>query len=72
MDTILYSSHCPKCNVLEKKLEQKGIEFTVCDDFDPALIEEMGYDTLPVLQVGQTLYDFGTANTWLNELEGLE
>lgn len=70
MDIVLYSSHCPKCNVLEKKLKQKGLDFTICDDFDPSFIKnEFGYDSLPVLKVDMTLFDFGTANTWLNEIE---
>jgi len=72
MDIILYSSHCPKCNVLEKKLEERNLPFTVCDDFDPKLIEDMGYDSLPVLAVGNTLFDFGTANTWLKEMDERE
>jgi deoxycytidylate deaminase len=28
----LYSTHCPRCQVLEKKLIKAGITYTVCDD----------------------------------------
>ena len=25
---VFYSTHCPKCNILEKKLKQANIEYT--------------------------------------------
>ena len=31
---ILYSTNCPKCNVLEKKLQSKNIDFEICNDVD--------------------------------------
>ena len=32
METILYSTHCPKCKVLEKKLQMANITYTVFDN----------------------------------------
>ena len=29
---ILYTTHCPKCEVLEKKLNMNNIQFTIIDD----------------------------------------
>ena len=29
---ILYTTGCPKCRILEKKLSDKGIGFEKCDD----------------------------------------
>ena len=34
MEYILYSTHCPKCNVLEKKLNSKSIQYTIIDDIE--------------------------------------
>ena len=34
MDIKLYSTHCPKCIVLEKKLQQKNIPFEEINDVE--------------------------------------
>lgn len=47
MDIILYSTHCPKCTVLEKKLIKANLNFTVCDD--EKIMEEHGFTSLPML-----------------------
>ena len=31
---VLYTTNCPRCIVLEKKLKQKGIEFEARTNFD--------------------------------------
>ena len=62
---ILYSTNCPKCQVLEKKLRDKGIEFKIETDVD--LMIEKGYLTAPVLVVDGEEYEFGKAVTWVNE-----
>lgn len=62
---ILYTTGCPKCKVLEKKLRDKGIEFQVENDVD--LMIEKGYLMAPVLVVDGKEYEFGEAVTWVNE-----
>lgn len=62
---ILYSTNCPKCQVLEKKLRDKGIEFRVETDVDVMI--EKGYLMAPVLVVDGKEYEFGEAVTWVNE-----
>ena len=34
MSVILYSTNCPRCNVLKKKLEEKKVEFDISNDVD--------------------------------------
>ena len=34
MEVILYSTHCPKCNILEKKLDLGNIKYTTVTDAD--------------------------------------
>jgi len=63
----LYSTHCPKCVILEKKLNQKEIEYQVVDDVD--LMEEKGFLSLPMLEVEGATLDFGEAVRWVNEYE---
>lgn len=64
MNVVLYSTNCPKCNVLEKKLTQKGIEFEVINDVKA--IRKLGYLTAPLLEVNGNVMDFTKANEWIN------
>ena len=61
---ILYTTHCPKCVVLEKKLNQKQIEFDICDDIE--IMEQKGFMTAPMLEVNNDIMDFGKAVEWTN------
>ena len=66
MKIILYSTHCPRCNVLEKKLTQAGISFELNTDFDVKAMREKGFMTAPILQVDDEFMDFTKANNWIN------
>ena len=68
MDIILYTTHCPKCSVLEKKLAKKGLEYTENTSIDE--MKELGFSTVPMLSVDGTVYTFEQANKFLNSLEG--
>lgn len=64
-EVVLYSTGCPKCTVLKKKLDNKGIEYT-----ENSSVEEMlslNITLVPVLKVGDSMMDFAQANTWINE-----
>ena len=63
---VMYSTDCPKCRVLEAKLNAKGIEYTVCNDV--AEMERMGFSTVPVLSVDGHNYEFSEAVKYINEL----
>ena len=65
MNIILYSTHCPKCTVLEKKLTKANLTFTVCDD--EKIIEEHGFTSMPMLQIDSSLMDFANAIKWVGE-----
>lgn len=62
---ILYSTRCPKCQILEKKLVQKGIEYTEVNDMQSML--DMGLQSVPWLEVNGQMMDFNQANQWINE-----
>lgn len=62
---ILYSTNCPKCQILEKKLAQKGIEYTEINDIQQML--DMGLKSVPWLEVNGQMMDFNQANKWINE-----
>ena len=63
----LYTTHCPKCRVLEAKLAQKGIEYQENTDID--YMSSLGIMSVPVLKVDGELLDFTTANNWINNKE---
>ena len=61
---ILYTTHCPKCNVLESKLNSKNIAHSVFDDTQSMI--EMGIKQSPVLSIDGIYYDFVDAVKWVN------
>lgn len=64
MNIVLYSTHCPRCTVLEKKLQAKGIKFEVETSVDDMLA--LGITQVPMLRVDDKLLNFAEANTWVN------
>lgn len=65
---ILYSTHCPKCNILQKKLEAKNINYTEVNDV--AQMQSLGLLSAPYLSVNGELFDFSAANDWINQEGG--
>ena len=70
MDNIrLYSTHCPKCRVIEKKLEQANIKYELIDAKDnPKVIEELsalGVRQMPVLMVDDKILGFSEIIKWI-------
>lgn len=63
---ILYSTNCPKCKVLEDKLNEKKIPFDIVTDIDKMV--ELGIMTAPVLSVNGRLLQFMEAINWVNAL----
>lgn len=66
MEVILYSTHCPKCVVLEKKLNQKSISYEEVNDVN--VMRKKGFLSAPMLEVDGEIMDFKTANNWINSL----
>lgn len=62
----LYSTGCPRCSVLEKKLEQKGVDYNKVTDVK--LMLELGIKSAPVLEVNGERMDFSKAIAWVNKL----
>ena len=68
MEVVLYSTNCPKCIMLEKKMNMKGVDFIVNSDID--LMEEKGFTEIPVVEVDGKFLKFKEAVDWVNSLEG--
>ena len=62
----LYSTGCPMCTVLEKKMKAKKIAYEVCSDI--AEMTEMRVTRVPVLKVGDVIFYFEDAVKYINSL----
>ena len=65
----LYSTHCPKCKVLEKKLESKNTEFEIIDNINDVVEfgQKHGINSAPILELEDgTVLNFVEANKYLN------
>lgn len=65
MNVVLYTIGCPKCTVLEKKLDAAGIEYKKVTDIDEMTAKQ--FTELPMLEVDGEIFNFVAANTWINE-----
>lgn len=62
---VLYSTGCPKCSILKKKLEEKQIPYDTVTDVKEMLA--LGINEVPVLSVNGELLPFAEAVKWVNE-----
>lgn len=65
MNVTLFSTKCPKCNVLEIKLKQKNIDFLENNDVE--LMIQKGFTMAPILEVDGVAYNFREAVEWIGE-----
>jgi glutaredoxin len=63
----LYTTHCPKCKVLENKLNKKNIEYNVCEDIE--IIQNKNIISFPALEIDNKILSFRDAVNWVNEQE---
>lgn len=66
MQVVLYTTYCPKCRVLEKKLQQKNIVYEEVTDID--VMTEKGFMSVPMLEVDGEIMDFKAASDWINTI----
>lgn len=66
MITIFSKEGCPKCRVLKMKLEQKGIQYE--DSHDVEKLQELGFKSLPILDVDGSMMKFEDAVQYVNGL----
>lgn len=73
---ILYSTGCPRCNVLKRKLDEAEIAYIVVDNMDSIMkvCNKNNIDTVPILEVpgdsssGISEYmNFSEAIKWVGE-----
>lgn len=66
MNVVLYTTGCPRCKVLESKLESASVSYEKSSDFDK--LEAEGFSAAPVLMVDDKVFDFKEAIDWVNQV----
>lgn len=66
MNITLYTVDCPKCKVLEKKLNNANIEYAICKD--TKIMTEKNIIKLPMLGVDDKLLTFKEAVDMINQM----
>ena len=69
---IFYTTNCPRCQVLKKKMDSLGIEYELNNDIEEMML--WGVQTVPMLRIEKqlldfSLLDFSQAVKWLKEYE---
>lgn len=65
---ILYSTGCPKCNVLKRKLDESCVKYTTEHNVDKMI--SLGISSAPALGVDGSILDFKQAVDWLRNRQG--
>ena len=65
MSIILYSTGCPLCKKLVKKLEEANIYFEI--NTDENRMKALGFEYVPILAVDDQYLEFGDAVKWIKE-----
>ena len=63
---ILYSTGCPKCNVLKSKLDSKKVQYEYITDVE--VMKNKGFMAAPMLEVDGDALNFGEAVKFINSL----
>ena len=66
MNIIMYTTHCPRCEVLKTQLLNKKIVFE--EETSVAKMKELGIDNVPILNINGELKSFTEAIKWINEV----
>ena len=62
---ILYTTHCPKCEILKEKLDNKNIIYEICTD--KQIMISKGFRSAPILEVDNVAFTYLDAINWIKE-----
>lgn len=66
MKVILYTTHCPICEMLKSKLEEKHIKYV--ENTDVKEMKMLGLNTVPALSVDNEILGAKDAIDFLNKI----
>lgn len=67
-EVIFYTTGCPKCKILKKKLDEKNIAYAINDSVAEML--KLGITQVPVLSIDGQLKNFKESVEWVNNQKG--
>ena len=67
-EVIFYTTGCPKCKILKKKLDEKNIAYAINDSVAEML--KLGITRVPVLSIDGQLKNFKESVEWVNNQKG--
>lgn len=62
---ILYSTNCPRCKVIEKRLKDSGYEFETVTDMQEMV--KLGLTYSPSVNIDGRFYNFNEMIVWFGE-----
>ena len=62
---ILYTTNCPKCEILKEKLDTKNITYEICTDIKEMVAK--GFRSAPILEVDDVAFTYLDAINWIKE-----
>lgn len=61
----LYTIGCPKCKILEKKLDKTNIQYEINENIED--MKDKGLTSAPALEVDGKMMNFTEAIAWVNQ-----
>lgn len=66
MKVTLYSTNCPQCIQLEKKMNEKNIQYEKVNDI--SIMEQKGFLSAPMLEVDGVVMNYKKAFNYISSL----
>lgn len=67
MKVKLYTTHCPKCKILEERLNEKNVKYEVIDDVE--ILQKMNFKSVPNLDIDGKIYNYLESIKYLNKIK---
>ena len=67
MKVKLYTTHCPKCKILEERLNEKKVKYEVIDNIDE--LQKMNFKSVPNLEIDGKIYNYLDSIKYLNKMK---
>ena len=67
MKVKLYTTHCPKCKILEERLNEKKVKYEVIDNIEE--LQKMNFKSVPNLEIAGKIYNYLDSIRYLNKMK---
>lgn len=63
-DIVLYTNHCPKCEILKEKLNSVGFDYDIEDNVET--LHDMGFTHMPMLKIDDMILSYKQAFEYID------